>query len=44
MEGECLDIVAGEPATREPISLADDDRREGGDEVEQRLKDLGYME
>jgi predicted AlkP superfamily phosphohydrolase/phosphomutase len=46
MDGDVLPIVAGDPewGEREPITLAEDDGRGGGDEVEDRLKQLGYME
>lgn len=46
MDGDRLDIVAGEPVTssREPISPTETGRREHTVAVEDRLKDLGYME
>jgi len=43
MDGEVLPIVE-DTGRREPITLDDGDARGAGEEIEDRLKDLGYME
>jgi len=46
MTGEVLPIVAGDPdwGRRDPIRIDDGARAEAGDEVADRLQQLGYME